>query len=1267
MSAKSLDVMSSEAVQKIELVSRLVKTKKDYKIHINHFRKILLLLKKAIKTKDCSLGNFSKIETNILTLQYYLNKFKLDSKKVKYLQGRQLVWQDVDSCFKGRIKTGSIINLKFKDPKIFLDKCFKVFVGRIKKEIVKSLLKVNVGLVCKYIKPHDNLDRSIKHFQTQNVTIDRTTNLSEWYKVNVVDKILNKMEEFQERDSGWALLETLYLKVNINSFNPISVGFSTYVNLPTLLKNKKAVINIRNNDAYCFLWAIVAALHPAPKHKNPLRVNSYPHFSTVLNYEGIKFPIDLKSISKFEYMNKLSINVYTMEKSEILPLTLTKTNFSTKINLLMIPGNDQNITTDDTRSNQIYYHFALIKNLSRLIGKQCGNINNKKWYCNRCLNHFMSETNLLNHQTDCNDLNDVKVCLPQKGRNILKFKNYKHKLDVPFVIYADLESILVDYIDKLDNNNKSTKYQKHEPFSIAYYLKCSYDESLSEFSLYTGKDCMQWFAKQLKQIADKCDTIFSNPLPMKLMTEEERINYFNSSNCYICEKPFLLSNKKCLDYDHLTGKYRGASHNSCNLNFTDCHVIPVAFHNLSGYDSHFIIRSLCSEFEGNISLLPINKDKYISFTKYVSNTKISFRFIDSYRFMPSGLEKLASYLESDQKIIIKKYFNDDDDSKFKLVTRKGIFPYEYLNSWNKLHDTQLPSRQNFFSKIKNCEVSESEYQYARRVWKEFDIKTLGEYAELYLKIDVLLLADVFENFRVTCKKTYDVDPLHYYTAPGLAFDSMLKMTKIEMELFTEQDVDMALFIEKGIRGGVSQCCNRYAKANNKYMGNLYNPNEETSYLMYYDVVNLYGAAMCSALPYGGFQWIPTTDVYNEDFMNISDNNEFGYILEVDIEYPKELFEKHKDLPLCPEHLVPPISTSNIPKLLTTLYDKKRYVIHYRNLQQAVKLGLKITNIHRILKFKQSKWLEKFIDLNTELRKNCKNEFEKEFYKLMNNACFGKTIENVRKYRDVKLVTKWGGRYGANYYISQPNFHSCEIFDENMILIELKKLKIIMNKPIFVGMSILDISKTFLYNFHYNYVKEKFGSLSKLYYTDTDSLIYQFHVDDIFKHIKEDIHMFDTSDYAANNPYGIPQKNKKVLGLMKDENKGVIMLEFIGLRSKMYCYKLNVDEDTAIKKIQEQESENFSEQYLNDFKLNLGIYKKAKGVQSSALKCITFENYYDSLFNHTQYVVEQNTIQSKKHNVFTIKQIKSALNPHDDKRIICYLNKTDTVPWGYYDK
>lgn len=671
----------------------------------------------------------------------------------------------------------------------------------------------------------------------------------------------------------------------------------------------------------------------------------------------------------------------------------------------------------------------------------------------------------------------------------------------------------------------------------------------------------------------------------------------------------------------------------CNLNYQESCTIAVVFHGLNNYDSHFIIKQLKKQFPGTINLLPLNKESYISFTKHVKGTRIKLRFIDSYKFIASSISTLADELEDNDKKISRSFCNNLEE--FKLITKKGIFPYDYIDSWEKFDEEQLPSKLHFYSQLNEEHVSEADYNHACNVWKKFNIKNLGEYSDLYLRTDVLLLADIFENFRYFCLKTYDLDPAHYYTLPGLSFNAMLKYTEIELELIT--DADKLLFIEGGIRGGLSQCSHRHVIANNKYMSE-YNPNIEDSYLMYFDVNNLYGFAMASTLPVSDFQWEENFDI--EKLNLIEDNSEWGYILEVDLHYPINLHDEHKDLPLAPERRIPPLSTSKCQKLLATLYDKDKYIIHYKNLKQYVSLGMKIKKLHRVLKFKQRAWLKPYIDLNTELRTKATSVFAKNLFKSLINICFGKMLESTRSQRIIKLVSRYGGRGGARALISKPNFHSALIIDD-LVIIEMKRLSILFNKPIYAGFCILDISKTVIYDFYYNYIKKIFRDNVKFVYMDTDSAILHIFTHDIYEFIRKECHNFDTSDYPINNRYKIPQKNKKVPGIMKDECQGKIMKEFIGLRSKAYSFL-----------VENEASEN-----------NVKLYKKAKGVKKSSMKTITFEDYKNCVENHVKVSRKQNLIRSEKHQVYTITTEKIALSWDDDKRQLIE-NENYTLPWGY---
>ena len=500
---------------------------------------------------------------------------------------------------------------------------------------------------------------------------------------------------------------------------------------------------------------------------------------------------------------------------------------------------------------------------------------------------------------------------------------------------------------------------------------------------------------------------------------------------------------------------------------------------------------------------------------------------------------------------------------------------------------------------------------------------LKDYHELYNKTDVLLLADVFENFRDICKKIYKLDPAHYFTAPGLSWDACLKMTGVRLELLT--DVDMLLMVEEGIRGGVSMVSKRFSKANNKYMGDKFKPSEPSKYLQYLDANNLYGTAMSMKLPTHGFKWM------NKYELNIWEK--IPCILEVDLEYPKELHDLHSDYLLAPERIM---CKNKVEKLIPNLRDKVKYVLHYKNLKQYLDLGLRLKGIYRGIKFEESKWLETYISMNTNLRAKANNDFEKGFFKLMNNSVFGKTMENIRNRQDIKLISN---RDMARKYTAKPNFQHINIFCENLTALHMKKTSLTFNKPVYLGLCILDLSKTVMYEFHYNYIKPKYGSKANLLYTDADSLMYEIETEDFYKDISGDVKdRFDTSDYPHNHPSGIPTGcNNKVLGVFKDEVGGKIIEKFVGLRAKLYSYKMLEGEEN----------------------------KKCKGVKKSVVKrSITHEDYEQCLFTGKEQLRGMNVIRSYKHEVYTERVNKVALSPDDDKRYILE-NLINTLAWGNY--
>ena len=324
---------------------------------------------------------------------------------------------------------------------------------------------------------------------------------------------------------------------------------------------------------------------------------------------------------------------------------------------------------------------------------------------------------------------------------------------------------------------------------------------------------------------------------------------------------------------------------------------------------------------------------------------------------------------------------------------------------------------------------------------------------------------------------------------------------------------MLLMVEEGIIGGICHSIHRYAKANNKYMKN-YNNNEESSHIQYLDANNLYGWAM--SIDLNGFKWIDNSEmagpVINEDFIkNYDENNNKGYIFEVDVKYPKRLHELHSDLLFLSERM----EVNKCKKPVCNLFNKKKYVAHINTLKEALNHGLKSKKIHRVIEFNQEAWLKSYIDMNAELRKLAKNDFEKDFFKLMNNSVFGKTMENIRKHSDIKLVTTDKKR---SKLVSEPNYHTINLISEDLSIIEMKKTKVKMNKSIYLGLSILEISKTLMYEFWYDYMKPKYNNGVKLCYMDTDSFIMNIKTNDFYEDIARDVeNRFDGSNYEVKRP------------------------------------------------------------------------------------------------------------------------------------------------------
>uniref|UniRef100_A0ABD2WXG3 DNA-directed DNA polymerase n=1 Tax=Trichogramma kaykai TaxID=54128 RepID=A0ABD2WXG3_9HYME len=828
---------------------------------------------------------------------------------------RQLEWTESERLFDGAIRTGFIENHSHTDVRLFLKDCLPIFQTLILSILAEHPIKTYCSLLIEFktAKISDDGDTHVTKWLTTTALpiLHDSEDIENWFEENVINDIEMRIDRFTENGSGWAINQIICFSSTIMKYDPVKG--SSYIDLSRFIKNKVACCNVQNLDNRCFEYSILARKYwMTDRAHDP---NKYKQYLGELNMDGLEQPMSIKDIKKFEKMNPtISVNVYMLKKKRdifnIYPVCLTNEEKQYHTNLLLIESEYKDECDDDdnnddrdyggtsancvdngatvaaaasnadqtnseaevlnqgehpTSENQnlpispnVRQHYVLIRSMSRLCRSQLTRSKNMIHICNRCLVYFSKKILLEKHKVNCRKFNDCcSVSLPQEGET-LEFSHHRFQLKLPFVIYADFETILAPNKNKCEFD-RTTHY--HNAFSIGYYVKCSFDDSKSYYKSYRQTNANDitpaaWFVKELAAVACDLEKLITDVKEM-IISEEQEAEFQKAERCHICNKCFDNNNDKqkpVRDHCHFTGLYRGPAHNNCNLNYKDSKQIPVFFHNLSNYDAHIFIKELCGQVKGRVQVLAQSKEKYISFTKHIDNTKISFRFLDSLKFLSGSLQKIAETLDS--KPILERVFATEDGfnkTQIEKLTEKGVFPYEYIDCIEKLEEQELSPIGAFYSSLSNDTIEQKDYERAQTVWNLFQIKNIGEYSDLYLKTDVLLLSDIFENFRKSCMEYYGLDPSHYYTTPGFTWSAMLKHTGVKLELLS--DIDMVLFIEKAIRGGLCQVSNRFARANNPYMGTDFNPEEPTSYLMYYDVNNLYGHAMSQSLPTGGFEWV----------------------------------------------------------------------------------------------------------------------------------------------------------------------------------------------------------------------------------------------------------------------------------------------------------------------------------------------------------------------------------------------------------------------------
>ena len=629
------------------------------------------------------------------------------------------------------------------------------------------------------------------YFNGKAKTITKASDIEHELNMSRQD-ILNMIDKWVSEGSGWVIDRINSHYINVTTYKPL-MG-SSYIELPIELRNPaKGLINLKNKDNQCFRWCHIRYLNPQIKDPNRIKKDDKDMIND-LNYEGIGFPVSKKDYNKVEKQNRIRINVfcYNNEKKEPFPIHLSEEKFENEMNLLLIEKDEKN-------------HYVLIKDFNKLMYNQTKH-KERKHFCMHCMQCFSSERVLNNHKEICIIINGMQaITMPKKSDNILKYKGFHRQLPVPFVIYADFEAITkkvqgCKQSEEMENEKNKRSYteayQTHEDCGCGYKLVCCYDDKYSKpIQTYRGENAVYKFMEKMLEEVKYCKAVikkhFNKPL---VMTEDDEMCFKLMDKCHICGEKYTDKDVRVRDHCHITGKFRGSAHQECNLKLRikpEKIKIPVIFHNLRGYDSHFIMQQIgeIAKKHGykqdlNINAIPNNMEKYMAFM--LGN---NLTFIDSFQFMSSSLDKLVSNLPKDDLIYTSQVFKG---KRLNLMSQKGVYPYDFMDSFEKFDQTELPTKDQFYSILNDQHITDDEYDHAKKVWKAFKIKTMGEYHDLYLGSDVLLLADVFESFRKTCLQYYKLDPCHYFTSPDLSWDAMLKMTNIKLELMT--DIDMFQFI-----------------------------------------------------------------------------------------------------------------------------------------------------------------------------------------------------------------------------------------------------------------------------------------------------------------------------------------------------------------------------------------------------------------------------------------------------------------------------------------
>lgn len=1043
----------------------------------------------------------------------------------------------------------------------------------------------SLGVKVQFKKQHEDTFVERNFFTTKFRTFSKNQFLEQWKDIPF--DLQKQFEEAAFQGSGFKVHKFLGAWLNVINTNLTQAG--GYIEVPLY---KKGLLNIRNNDNYCFLWCLAAALKPNRSHsRSDLEPSTYQSKFKEL-FKQVD-PQDFEGgglaelfYQKYERLFQIQLQVfehYTHDLA-IYPVYRSATNYSTVIRLLKAVEVDFDHPLQFEKC-----HFVLIKGDTRpLFSKMRQQISGALQYtCEICIQHFQTEEDMQQHRCDGTFIPTVFECpQPKYGKTpTLPKANPRKKEKVPVVVYADLESMIVP--ENTARGEKSTLVSRQEPSAYAFVMVYSRDKIPSERYEYTGPDAITHFFDTL---FGRIDAIFWTHiwqgLEMAELTPQEQRAFELAEKCCLCHEDFspkYPNQPKVRHHDHNTGKYVGPAHQFCNLQQQRRTAVTVLFHNFTGYDSHFLVKYL-QNYYGRLECIANNGEKFKALIVYRQAPRakgrkdykshvFGVRFVDSMAFQPGSLDTLFTnqtapefgpdpidncgyyitkaipYTHGYIQELVQGLSVQQRYLAFKLLMRKGVYPYEWVTSFEKFDfplfvDGQFQLLPDYFqSSLKLGEQYLWEKcRQAEAVCRIFGFETFLEYHTLYNLFDVYLLADIFESYRATCIRAKGFDPAQFYGTPSLVYECFKNQNTFHIELITDPMLYRKLRHD-GMRGGISYWRKYFCEANNP-LNPKYDPAKPTSYIFDQDATSLYPWAARQLMPLGKFQF-RSFNLEGENMWTliqkfVQGDHRFGCYFWVDIYLPQnttewrglvpesyqrygalidknfdgDLWEYQDNYPMLVE--MKETATSQLSdlqreryegvhkpckKLITDLRPKTDYMIHYQSLLFAIERGWVPTRISSIFVFEQAYVMRTFMDDAAVARSKSQNAQEKDLHKTCMNSLIGKTIENVEDYSNVKLCTAWEKKSTGRQHNQLQNYEKKQmlkpnwtIISENLVIAELYKDKVRLTKPIMLGITVYDVSKILMAQLWYT-LQDYFGRNIELLGTDTDSLVFHVKTED----------------------------------------------------------------------------------------------------------------------------------------------------------------------------